>query len=332
MLSKYPASSLTSFLAELSRLNLIFRGALNYETWLNEFVHPDDRAWVNEVMQQVLTDQHPEFSIEYRILHSEGIRWVAGQGKTVYSPEGEPLRAVGTVLDITARKQLENEREQLLQDEQTQRECAERANRIKDEFLAVVSHELRTPLTPILGWIQLLREDRLKPEQVAKTLAVIEHNAKQQAQIIDDLLDVPRILRNKLTLTMQPLNLIPIVANAIETVRLSAETKSIQLESFLSPDIDRVMGDAGRLQQVVCNLLTNAIKFTPKKGRVEVHLEQAGRFVQIQVKDTGKGIHPDFLPHLFEAFQQEDRTTTRNFGGLGLGLAIVRQLVTAVSR
>ncbi|MBE9012837.1 PAS domain-containing protein [Pseudanabaenaceae cyanobacterium LEGE 13415] len=300
---------------------------LNYDTWLNEFVHPDDRAWVKEVMQQVLIQRQPEFSIEYRILHPEGVRWVVSQGKTVYNTNGEPIRAVGTVLNITARKQIEKEREQLLQDEQTLRELAERANCIKDEFLAVVSHELRTPLTPILGWVQLLREGRLKPEQVAKTLATIEHSAKQLAQMIDDLLDVPRILRNKLTLTMHPLNPTPIVANAIETVRLSAEAKSIQLESFLTSDVAQVMGDAGRLQQVVCNLLTNAIKFTPRHGRVEVYLEQVDRLVQIQVKDTGKGIHPNFLPHLFEAFQQEDRTTTRNFGGLGLGLAIVRQLV-----
>jgi PAS domain S-box-containing protein len=229
--------------------------------------------------------------------------------------------------DISDRKRIEAEREQILQREQAAREAAETANRIKDEFLAVLSHELRSPLNPILGWSRLLQDRKLDEKRTRYALETIERNAKLQVQLIDDLLDVSRILRGKLSLNVTPVNLAATITAALETVRLAAEAKSIQIQTMLQPDVGQVLGDSGRLQQVIWNLLSNAVKFTPQGGRVELRLEQVDTYAQITVSDTGKGIHPDFLPHVFEYFRQADSATTRQFGGLGLGLAIVRQIV-----
>ncbi|MEH2071710.1 MAG: response regulator [Nostoc sp.] len=201
------------------------------------------------------------------------------------------------------------------------------ANRIKDEFLAVLSHEIRTPLNPILGWAKLLRSNKLDQKKTAFALETIERNAKLQTKLIEDLLDISRILRGKLSLNVCPVDLATIIRAAIETVRLSAEAKLIQIHSTLDSDVGQVFGDPGRLQQIVWNLLSNAIKFTPEGGQVEIYLEQIDSQVQIRVKDTGKGISPDFLPYVFDTFRQADSATTRKFGGLGLGLAIVRYLV-----
>jgi len=201
------------------------------------------------------------------------------------------------------------------------------ANRIKDEFLAVLSHEIRTPLNPILGWAKLLRTNKLDQKKTALALETIERNAQLQTKLIEDLLDISRILRGKLNLNVCPVDLAPIIRAAMETVRLSAEAKSIQIHSELDPAVGQVFGDPGRLQQVVWNLLSNAIKFTPEGGQVEVYLEPVASQAQIRIKDTGKGISPDFLPYVFDTFRQADSATTRKFGGLGLGLAIVRHLV-----
>ncbi|BAZ09647.1 multi-sensor hybrid histidine kinase [Calothrix sp. NIES-4071] len=228
--------------------------------------------------------------------------------------------------DISERKAIEQERERLFQQEQAAREAAERANRIKDEFLAVLSHELRSPLNPILGWTKLLRAGKVHVAKTDDALAIIERNAKLQSQLIEDLLDVSRILRGKMTLDMAPVDMAATICAALETVRLAAEAKSIQLELSLAK-VRPIIGDTGRLQQVIWNLLTNAIKFTPKNGRVDVSLTQVESHAQIQVADTGKGIVPEFLPYVFEHFRQEDGSITRQFGGLGLGLAIVRQIV-----
>ncbi|HLO51534.1 MAG TPA: ATP-binding protein, partial [Kamptonema sp.] len=212
--------------------------------------------------------------------------------------------------------------------EQTARENAERANRIKDEFLAVLSHELRSPLNPILGWTKLLQTRKFDAHKTAEALATIERNAKLQCQLIDDLLDVAKILRGKLSMDESPVNLVFVIESAIDTVRTAAVAKSILLHPVL-PNIGQVLGDSTRLQQIVWNLLSNAIKFTPKGGQVEIRLERVNDRAQIIVSDTGKGINPDFLPHIFESFSQEDISTTRKYGGLGLGLAIVRNLVEA---
>jgi PAS domain S-box-containing protein len=200
-------------------------------------------------------------------------------------------------------------------------------NRIKDEFLAIVSHELRTPLNPILGWTNLLRKGKLDEAKTADALEIIERNTKLQVQLIEDLLDISRILRGKLSLNVIPVDLNVVIKAALETVRLAAEAKSLQIQTILSPKVVRVNADIGRLQQVVWNLLSNAVKFTPQKGQITLELTTVEGHAQIQVTDTGKGIDPDFLPYIFEHFRQEDGAITRKFGGLGLGLAIVRYLV-----
>ncbi|WP_373530564.1 PAS domain S-box protein [Nostoc sp.] len=218
-------------------------------------------------------------------------------------------------------------RAQLYEAEKTARAQAETANRIKDEFLAVLSHELRTPLNPILGWAKLLRTRKFDEATRIRALETIERNAKLQSQLIGDLLDVSRILQGKVNFELYAVDLKVAIAAALETVRLAAEAKSIQIQTSLSHDVGKVLGDSDRLQQVMWNLLSNAVKFTPVEGRVEVRLEQVGLDAQIQVIDTGKGINPEFLPYVFDYFRQADAKTTRVFGGLGLGLAIVRRLV-----
>ncbi|MEW6499780.1 MAG: GAF domain-containing sensor histidine kinase, partial [Cyanobacteriota bacterium] len=217
-------------------------------------------------------------------------------------------------------------RTRLYETEQTARSAAEAANRVKDEFLAVLSHELRTPLNPILGWSKLLRGGKLDAAKTDYALETIERNAKLQTQLIEDLLDVSRILQGKLSLNKVPVNLTSTIQSALETVQLAAEAKSIQIQTMLDSTVGQVLGDCTHLQQVIWNLLSNAVKFTPEGGQVNIALERVGSQAQIQVSDTGKGIHPNFLPHVFEYFRQADSTTTRNFGGLGLGLAIVRHL------
>jgi signal transduction histidine kinase/DNA-binding response OmpR family regulator len=229
--------------------------------------------------------------------------------------------------EVTERKQAEEERAKLLVREQAARADAESANRTKDEFLATLSHELRTPLTAILGWAHLLRSGKLPDETATSALETIERNARAQSQLIDDLLDVSRIITGKLSLEISPVELAPIIESAINTVRPSAEAKNIRLEMELDPAAGAVAGDGNRLQQVVWNLFSNAIKFTPARGSVNVRLRRVNSHVEIMVSDTGQGISAEFLPHVFDRFRQADGTTTRTHGGLGLGLAIVRHLV-----
>jgi CheY-like chemotaxis protein len=217
-------------------------------------------------------------------------------------------------------------RAHLYEAEQRARTAAEEANRIKDEFLAVLSHELRSPLNPILGWTSLLRSRKLDQKATDRALETIERNAKLQTQLIEDLLDVSRILRGKLVLNVAPVNLVTTIEAALETVQLAAQAKTIQIQTRLDANVGLVLGDSSRLQQVIWNLLSNAVKFTPPAGQVEVRLERVGAYAQIQVKDNGKGISPEFVPYVFDYFRQADSTTTRKFGGLGLGLAIVRHL------
>lgn len=207
------------------------------------------------------------------------------------------------------------------------REAAQSANRIKDEFLAVLSHELRSPLNPILGWSKLLQNGKLDAARTKQALTTIERNAKLQSELIEDLLDVSRILQGKLSLTPSPMNLATTIQAAIETMRLAAEAKSIQIETHLAPGVGLISGDPTRLQQVVWNLLSNAVKFTPVGGQVTVQLLKLGHQAQLTVQDTGQGIDASFLPYVFDYFRQQDGATTRKFGGLGLGLAIVRHLV-----
>ncbi|MDP8965520.1 MAG: PAS domain S-box protein, partial [Cyanobacteriota bacterium] len=244
------------------------------------------------------------------------------------------VNCLSIVADISDRKRMEAERAQLLVREQAARTEAEAANRMKDEFLATLSHELRTPLNAMLGWTQMLRTRKFDQATTARALETIDRNTKSLATLIEDILDVSRIIRGKLHLNIRPVELISIVEAAIETVRPAATLKEIHIDSLLDRSMGVVLGDGNRLQQVVWNLLSNAVKFTPKGGRVEVRLEQGTEvgsnvpsYVQIQVSDTGKGIARDFLPYVFDRFRQENSSTTRSYGGLGLGLAIVRHLV-----
>jgi signal transduction histidine kinase len=259
-----------------------------------------------------------------------------------YIAESRLIRSY--LVDISDRKQAEKERELLLAREQEARSEAEAANRMKDEFLATLSHELRTPLNAMLGWTTLLRTRKFDETTTARALETIDRNAKSLAQLIEDVLDVSRIIRGKLRLNLRPVELVSAIEAAIDIVRPAAEAKEIQLESQLDPSVRPVLGDGNRLQQIVWNLLSNAVKFTQPGGRIEIRLsteleledttsatEQPthpnSSYAQIRISDTGIGIDTKFLPYVFERFRQADSSSTRSHGGLGLGLAIVRTLV-----
>src|SRR5438874_2379379 len=232
--------------------------------------------------------------------------------------DGNVIGAIGILRDMRAY-------EQVLHDlEESRRELRD-ADQAKDRFLAVVSHELRTPLTAMLGWVRLLTTGMLDDATSARALPVIERNTKLLAQLIDDLLDVSRIVAGKLRLEVGPVDLVAVIESAIEAVQSLADAKSIGLKAVLDPSAGSVAGDPGRLQQVVWNLLANAIKFTPNRGRIDLRLERAGAHARLTVRDTGRGISPELLPHIFDRFRQDERT--RQHGGLGLGLAIVRHIV-----
>jgi signal transduction histidine kinase/ActR/RegA family two-component response regulator len=219
------------------------------------------------------------------------------------------------------------EQDKLLESERAARSDVERASRIKDEFLATLSHELRTPLNAILGWAQVLRlGDSTTPEMLRDGIDTIERNARSQAQIIDDLLDMSRIISGKIRLDVQQLDLAGVIRDAVATVQPAADAKEIRLQTLLDPLAGPITGDPNRLRQVFWNLLSNAVKFTPRGGRVQVVLERVNSHLEVSVIDSGEGIDPSFLPHVFDRFRQADATTTRRHGGLGLGLAIVKQL------
>ncbi|MEH2257945.1 MAG: PAS domain S-box protein [Nostoc sp.] len=293
-------------------------------------LHPDDHERLEQVLQWTFNPKsNGKYDVEYRTIGiQDGIeRWIAARGQAYFDAANNPQRFIGTVLNITEQKRIQAEREQLLASEQAAREAADRANRIKDEFLAVLSHELRSPLNPILGWTRLLQNGKLSEARRVEALKTIERNANLQTQLIEDLLDISRIMQGKLSLTAAPVSLTFVISAAVETVRLAAEAKNIVIALDLDSKIAPISGDVARLQQVVWNLLTNGVKFTPHGGQVSVELRQLDGLAQIRVIDTGKGINPQFLPYVFEYFRQEDGSTTRKFGGLGLGLAIVRQIV-----
>ncbi|MBH8573881.1 PAS domain S-box protein [Nostocaceae cyanobacterium CENA369] len=296
------------------------------DNFWEEHIHPEDREWAIEYcIESSLTLDNYEF--EYRMLAADGrVVWlydivnVVRNGRT-------PRQLHGFMIDITDRKFSEQEREQLLKREQAARASAEAANRMKDEFLGTLSHELRTPLNAMQGWTQLLRSRKFNETTTAQALETIDRNTRSLAQLIEDVLDVSRIIRGTLHLKTHPLELIAIVEAAIDTIRPAADAKEIRIECRFDPAVGVVMGDANRLQQIVWNLLSNAVKFTSKEGIVTVQLERINSGVQIRVSDTGGGIAPEFLPYVFERFRQADSSTTRSHGGLGLGLAIVRHLV-----
>jgi PAS domain S-box-containing protein len=249
----------------------------------------------------------------------------------IREPDEELLRLVGgigaQIGQFTQRRRAEEERAELFKRESAARADAEKANRLKDEFLATLSHELRTPLNAVIGWTRMLGSGRLDRESSKHALEVVERNAWAQKQIIEDILDVSRVITGKLQLNLSPVDLVAVVDAALDAVRPAMEAKEVQIETLIDASLRMVSGDADRLQQVVWNILSNAAKFTPHGGKVEISVSQSTTHVLLQVKDTGPGIEPAFLPYVFERFRQADGSTTRTHGGLGLGLAIVRHLV-----
>ncbi|MGI8819965.1 MAG: PAS domain S-box protein [Chthoniobacterales bacterium] len=267
------------------------------------------------------------FEMEFPLRGADGIfRWFLTRVNPVLDAEGRIVRWFGTNTDVDRVKHAEADRERLLASEKEARERAERETRMKDEFLATLSHELRTPLNAILGWATILAGSR-QADEVTEAAEVIERNARAQAQIIEDLLDMSRIISGKVRLDVQRVELIPIIESALESVKPMADGREIRLTSVLDPHVGQISADPGRLQQVLWNLLTNALKFTPKGGRVHVALGRVNSHLEISVSDNGQGMETDFLPHAFDRFRQADATTTRQHRGLGLGLSIVKTLI-----
>ncbi|MFB2833389.1 response regulator [Floridanema evergladense] len=284
----------------------------------SELGYPQEMAqFLENALERVFVNGQLEID-EFRVRYQD--EWKTYQ--TYVVPEFRADGSIETVLTIA------RDITQLRQTEIAFAE-AQTANRMKDEFLATLSHELRTPLNPILGWTKLLRTRPFSGDQTQTALETIERNAQRQAQLVEDLLDVSQMIRGQLKLNLATVLLSEPVQGAIETVRLAAEAKNIEIEIELDPEVGYVRGDIVRLQQLVWNLLSNAVKFTPNSGKIMVQLQRIDREAQITVRDTGKGIRSDFLPFVFDRFRQQDSSTTREFGGLGLGLALVRQLVEA---
>jgi PAS domain S-box-containing protein len=295
---------------------------------LYDVTHPDDREASHVKMDSSFTGGPEEYSIEKRYMRKDGaIIWALVNWTIVRDAEGRPLLSVANIQDITARKQAEAEREELLLRERAARETAEAEARSKDEFLAVVSHELRSPLNAILGYAALLRYGALDAQKVKQVMEVIERSGKAQAHLIDDLLDTARIISGKLRLAVGPVDLVSVIEEAVQTVHPAAEAKGVSLLANLPHEICQITGDPFRLQQVVWNLFSNAVKFTPEGGCVEVRLERLDPHICVTVSDTGKGISPDFLPYVFDRFRQSDASSARRYGGLGLGLSLVKYLV-----
>ena len=285
-------------------------------------VHSADRAAMDLGVRRSM-DTGAEFRVEFRLAASprDEVTWLLAKGQ----PYSE--RLLGILYDITPRKQIEVARQQMLEREQAARVEAEAAAQARDEFLAIISHELRTPLSAVLGWAQLLRTRNPGDGVYERAMDTIERNAKRQNQLIEDLLDTSRIISGKLRIDVQPLYVTPLVEEAMEVARPAANARAISLElDFESPQ-NVIMGDQNRLQQVLWNLLSNAIKFTPPHGRVDVFVSEEGSDVKIIVKDTGKGVSAKFLPYVFDPFRQEDSSSARRQGGLGLGLALAKRLV-----
>lgn len=293
--------------------------------------HPEDLPRVVEHVKQLeqFTDGQV-LELEYRFKTADG-RWIWCVSRDTpfeRHPDGKIKQFIGCFLDITKRKQLELEREQVLQREQQARQLAEEANRAKDDWLAMVTHELRAPLNAMLGHARFLhmRRQELAPE-FADFADLVRRNGERQNEIINDLLDTARITTGKLQLELGMVRLAHVVREALDTVRPAAAARQVSLYEDFASDCGTLRGDATRLQQVVWNLLTNAVKFTPSGGSVVIGLRCEEESLVLTVRDTGQGIAPDFLPHVFDRFSQQDTSRTRRHGGLGLGLALVKEIV-----
>ncbi|HVH42481.1 MAG TPA: PAS domain-containing sensor histidine kinase [Labilithrix sp.] len=288
--------------------------------------HPNNASarLLDASLKKVLRTRRPDFLalIPYRVAREHGgpleDRYWSATHTPIVGTDGEVELILQHTVDVT-------ELERLRRIAESARAEAERANRLKDEFLATVSHELRTPLTSIVGWLQMFRGGQLAPDRRARAIDTIDRNARALAQLVEDILDVSRIMTGKMRLEVEPVRVLEATEAAVEAVRPAADAKGIRLQTTLDSKAV-VMGDLGRLQQVVWNLVSNAVKFTPRGGRVHVVVERRESSVAISVLDTGRGIASEFLPHVFERFRQAEGGSTRHHGGLGLGLAIARHL------
>jgi len=304
------------------------------EMTIQELTRPEDREQDFTVYQRMLRGEG-EYETERRYVRKDGgVVWVYINVVALRDERGNPIRAAATVIDITRRKRVEEqfkqalarEREALAREREARGE-AERANRSKDEFITLISHELRSPLNAILGWTRILRRGRRDEQIYDRGHEVIERSARMQSQLIDDLMDTARAITGKLKLEVRPTDVAEAIEKAEEVVRPAAEAKGISINERLDRNVGQITGDPDRLQQVVWNLLSNAVKFTGEGGRVEVSLERKDPYVQITVRDTGQGIKPEFLPYVFDRYQQAETSGCRRSAGLGLGLSLTRQLV-----
>jgi signal transduction histidine kinase/integral membrane sensor domain MASE1 len=299
----------------------------SYEGYL-ELLHPGDRNRVESVVGKALSDHRP-FSFEHRLVWPDGsVRTIQSGGHVITNAQGSVARLVGTAHDVTELRRAEHERVERIQ-EQAARVEAQDANRAKDEFLATLSHELRTPLNAALGWAHMLRDVLDTSSSRQRAVDAILRNLHAQARLVSDMMDLSHITLRTLRLERAPVNMVEVVEAAIDSVRGIAESRRITVDAHLPREPVYVLGDDGRLQQVVANLLSNSTKFSEEGGTVVVHLSGCDERVSLRVEDEGHGIEPSFLPHLFERFRQADSSATREHGGLGLGLAIARHLVEA---
>jgi PAS domain S-box-containing protein len=320
-----PVGNLTALNARALEFFGLTQDELTVRGWPS-ILHPEDRIAISQLFNAGQRGGKPyEFEVRLR-RHDDTFHWFTCRIAPIENLQGETVKWVGTSTNIDARKRIELEREQLLASERKARSDAEHASRMKDEFLATLSHELRTPLNAITGWLHLLGEGEVERGELREGLEIIARNTRLQTQLIEDLLDMNRIITGKLRLDVQPVDLPLVIEAALASIRPSMDSKGIRLRSILDPRAGKVRGDPARLQQIIWNLLSNAVKFTPKGGRVDVTLARVDSHIEIAVSDSGVGIAPEFLPQIFERFRQADATTTRRHGGLGLGLAIARQL------
>jgi PAS domain S-box-containing protein len=298
-------------------------GSFGQEMRIARSVHPDDRADVEDALAKALATG--AYEAQYRAVREDGsVAWFKERGQLFSDPEGD--RMVGISRDITTEKHAAIEREDLLRREQHAKNEAERQSRLKDEFLATLSHELRTPMNAILGWLSILESG--KPiREIHSALAVITRNAQVQAKLIDDLLNMNRLLSGDLRLDLAPVQMGSLLQATIQSLQPAADARGVTLIASVDPDAGEIRADFTRLQQVLWNLVHNAIKFSLEDGRVEIRVMRDGDHIQLIVKDNGRGISPDFLPHVFERFRQQDASRTRSAFGLGLGLSIARHLV-----
>jgi PAS domain S-box-containing protein len=304
-------------------------------------LHVEDRGRVHAIVQAALARETRGIEdAEFRVIgFADGLeRWVLARGRALFDETGRPVRMIGTMQEVTVRARQEDERRRLAQEvesertailerERRAREDAETASRAKDDFLAVLSHELRTPLTSILGWARMLRAGKVRTEKVDDALDIIERNSRVQVRLINDLLDASRIVAGKMSLEQAPVDMATIATRAVLTVHADAAARSVRVEPSIDRAVGPVLGDATRLEQVVVNLLANAVKFTPGEGRVGISVRRVASRVRLVVSDTGEGIAAELLPRIFEPFRQAESTSRRRHDGLGLGLAIVHHLI-----